>query len=392
MRLAELGIERRGRGRCGRGESRARPRAAPGRQRSRVDTKMFACAIILLDAASISDRDDLPSSFHARRGHRTAATGQQQGDNHAARRHPSRHLHHRRRTRERRLLHPRARPADGQEDGQPGRPDGLPPVLRRRGGKPRRRHHVLRVPRRPTRPRRRGHGAHDHVPRRLGGGARFLGVAPRRRGDSDPAGRRPRSASRTPKGSGSSSPSSRRRMRRSSRGIPRSRPSSRSRASTPSGPSATAPEASRALLEGTLGFVPAGDALLGGAAAPCAAGATPTTRRPPRGPACRGPEPCTTWPGPRTWTSRRRGSLRCAARARTRAASSTASGSARSTSASRAASCSRSRRSGPASRSTRTPTTSARRSSCRRPSSTCATQIEPVLTPLPDPRAAWARS
>ena len=51
---------------------------------------------------------------------------------HALRRHPPRHLHHRRRARQRRLLHPRARPADGEEDRQPGRPDRLPPLLRRR--------------------------------------------------------------------------------------------------------------------------------------------------------------------------------------------------------------------------------------------------------------------
>ena len=34
-----------------------------------------------------------------------------------------------------------------QEDRQPGRPDRVPPVLRRREGKPGKRHHVLRVPR-----------------------------------------------------------------------------------------------------------------------------------------------------------------------------------------------------------------------------------------------------
>ena len=43
----------------------------------------------------------------------------------------------------------------GQEDRQPGRPDRLPPVLRRRGRQPRRGHHLLRVPGRPPRPGRR---------------------------------------------------------------------------------------------------------------------------------------------------------------------------------------------------------------------------------------------
>ena len=47
---------------------------------------------------------------------------------------------------ERRVLHRHARAAAGQEDGQPGRPDRLPPLLRRRARLGRRRHHVLRVP------------------------------------------------------------------------------------------------------------------------------------------------------------------------------------------------------------------------------------------------------
>ena len=57
-------------------------------------------------------------------------------------------------------------PADGGEDGQPGRPERLPPVLRRRGRDARRRHHLLRVPGRRAGPRRRRHGA----PRRLARG------------------------------------------------------------------------------------------------------------------------------------------------------------------------------------------------------------------------------
>ena len=35
------------------------------------------------------------------------------------------------------------------------------------------------------------------------------------------------------------------------------------------------------------------------------------------------------------------------------------------------------------------PSTSASGCRCRPPSSTCATRLEPVLTPLPDPRAGW---
>ena len=70
---------------------------------------------------------------------------------HEARRHPPHHRDHRRRAAQRRLLRPRARPADGQEDRQPGRPDRLPPLLRRRAGLRGRRPDVLRVPERARR-------------------------------------------------------------------------------------------------------------------------------------------------------------------------------------------------------------------------------------------------
>ena len=83
--------------------------------------------------------------------------------------------------RQRRLLHRRPRAAAREEDGQPGRSDRLPPLLRRRAGEPGRRHHVLRVPGRRRGARRRRHGAHDRLARRLRGGARLLGRAARRR-------------------------------------------------------------------------------------------------------------------------------------------------------------------------------------------------------------------
>ena len=133
------------------------------------------------------------------------------------------------------------------------------------------------------------------------------------------------------------------------------------------------PDASRALLEGTLGFAPVGDdaweargAVRGGLYA--------YDPPPASGPGIPGAGTVhhVAWASnideQEAWLAAVRG----AGAARERR-SSTASGSARSTSASRAASSSRSRRSGPGSRSTRTPTTSARRSSCRPPSSTCAT-------------------
>ena len=71
--------------------------------------------------------------------------------------------------------------------------------------------------------------------------------------------------------------------------------------------------------------------------------------------------------------------------------SSTASGSARSTSASRAASSSRSRRSGPASRSTRIAEHLGESLVAPARFEHLREQIEPVLTPLPDPRAARTR-
>ena len=78
-----------------------------------------------------------------------AATSDEGGRD-GARRDPSRHVHHRRRAAQRRLLHARARPAAREEDRQPGRSDRLPPLLRGRAGQRGQRHHVLRVPRRAT--------------------------------------------------------------------------------------------------------------------------------------------------------------------------------------------------------------------------------------------------
>ena len=95
----------------------------------------------------------------------------------AARRRTPHHLDHRRRAPERGLLHPRPRPSAGQEDGQPGRSDRLPPLLRRRAGKRRLGHHLLRVPGRAAGQCRPGDDPHDRVAGRLGGCARLLGAA-----------------------------------------------------------------------------------------------------------------------------------------------------------------------------------------------------------------------
>ena len=71
-----------------------------------------------------------------------------------------------RRPGERRLLRAPARAAARQEDGEPRRAERLPPLLRRRGRSARLDPHVLRVPRRRARARRRRHGARDPLARR----------------------------------------------------------------------------------------------------------------------------------------------------------------------------------------------------------------------------------
>src|SRR5262245_27950951 len=99
-----------------------------------------------------------------------------------ARGHPPRHVHHGRRPAERRVLRGHARPPAREEDGEPGRPHRLPPLLRRRARERRCGHHVLRVPGRAARPRGRRDGAPHRLPGRVRGGARLLGGA--RRGDA----------------------------------------------------------------------------------------------------------------------------------------------------------------------------------------------------------------
>ena len=70
----------------------------------------------------------------------------------------------------------------GDEQGSPGlRPD------------------VLRVPRRPARPRRRRHGPHRRVPRAVAASLDFWAARARRRGDRRAALRRTRCASTTPR-------------------------------------------------------------------------------------------------------------------------------------------------------------------------------------------------
>ena len=96
--------------------------------------------------------------------------------------------------------------------------------------------------------------------------------------------------------------------------------------------------------------------------------------------------PSTTWPGPRRWTTTRRGSVRPPRRAGGRRRSSTASGSARSTSASRAACSSRSRRSDPVSTTDEDPAHLGEKLILPPDFEHLRAQVEPLLTPLPNPR------
>ena len=273
------------------------------------------------------------------------------------------------------------RPAAGEEDGQPGRPDRLPPLLRRRAGQPRRRHHVLRVPGRRAGPRGRRDGAHRRLARRLR----------RRRSTSGP--------------SGSASSATARRRFADPEGLrhelvvaTRSRRAARS---------PTIPEIPRELaLQGfegvrayardvevrtapfldALGFERDGNAL--DDARRLARRLDRVRRRRPTSRASPAPARCTTSRGRRRWTSTRRGGSASPRPAAARRRSSTASGSARSTSASRAACCSRSRRSGPGFATDEDPAHLGEKLILPPAFEHLRAQVEPMLTPLPNPRGA----
>ena len=200
--------------------------------------------------------------------------------------------------RQRRVLHRRARPADGQEDGQPGRPDRLPPVLRRRARPPGSRPHVLRVPRAP----RRAAPGPAWCTGSCGASAR------RRRSSSGPRAARPRTARRgageaacsspTPRASSTSCGRPTARRPPLSASTPRSPPSTRCRASTACAPTARRRTRARALLGEALGFDARDGRALGGArrAARRLLRLRPRRRR---STACRARAPSTTSP----WSS-----------------------------------------------------------------------------------------
>ena len=212
----------------------------------------------------------------------------------------------------------------------------------------------------------------------------FWERAARRRGRDDgarprePALLRPRRARPRAGGRRDGRRAARRRTTRTSR------PSSRSRASTACAPtrstraeagrSSRTPSASNRRQHGLRGPRRAARVVV-----PLRRAARPSR-------ASAAPAPSTTSPGRRCPTTTRRGSSGSHAPEPGRRRSSTASTSSRSTSASRAASCSRSPRSGPASRPTSRSSSLGERLSLPPDFEHLRAQVEPLLTPLPNPR------
>ena len=262
----------------------------------------------------------------------------------------------------------------------------LPPVLRRRDRRARLDPDLVRVRRRAAGAARRRDDPHDPArrrapPRRSASGRSGCGERLRRDARRAVAAlRRPGRARR----SSSSSPATA--TRRCAPSTPRSRPSTRSSASRAPAPTAQHRDVEEPLLTETLGFAYVGDGeyRLDGERAQLPLG----LRRAGRRAAARRRARSTTSPGrsqdedhlawQRARARRRRlRHRRCA----------TATTSARSTSASRAASCSRSPPSRPASRSTRTPSTSARSCGSRSMHEHLRERLERTLTPVVNPRA-----
>ena len=151
----------------------------------------------------------------------------------------------------------RARPADGQEDGQPGRPDRLPPLLRRREGQPGADLTFFEYPGAPA--GRAGAGMVHRIVWRVGSRARrstsgrsasATTASTSERGERPPALRRPR-------GPRARARRRRRRRRAADRRPPRdpgrARAAGLRRACAPTPPR---PTRARALLSEALGFEP----------------------------------------------------------------------------------------------------------------------------------------
>ena len=110
----------------------------------------------------------------------------------------------------------------------------------------------------------------------------------------------------------------------------------------------------------------------------------------PYGPASAGRAPSTTSPGPRRWRTTRPGTTASPKPAAIRRRSSTASGSARSTSASRAGVLFEIATLGPGFATDEDPAHLGEKLILPPAFEHLRDRVEPVLTPLPDPRADWA--
>ena len=129
------------------GELRLEPADVP-RRRARDRAARAAGASSASRADSTPRWETVPSASSRRSSPSTATAGAFVECRREARRHPPRHVHHRATRRGNVDFYARhARPAARQEDRQPGRPDRLPPLLRGRARLRRLGHHVLRVSR-----------------------------------------------------------------------------------------------------------------------------------------------------------------------------------------------------------------------------------------------------
>src|SRR5215203_3709889 len=181
------------------------------------------------------------------------------GWRHGARGTAPHHRHHRRRRAQRRLLCPCSRPAPRGQDGQPGRPHRLPPLLRRRAGTARVRADLLRVSRRGAWPRGGGECPPDRVARRRAGGDRLLARSPRR-GGRRRRGRRGGAAVRRPGGPRARAAGGHGIRRAAGRRAPGVPPEAALQGFEEVRAFSAAPERSAPLLERLLGARPAGDA------------------------------------------------------------------------------------------------------------------------------------
>ena len=213
---------------------------------------------------------------------------------------------------QRRVLHRRARPADGQADGQPGRPDRLPPLLRRRGRLAGHGPDVLRVPGRRARERR----ARAWSTASSGGWPRRRRSTSGRSACSAHGVRAAAATARacsspTPRGSSTScsvSTAADEPLSADSPEIPR-----RARAAglrRVRAPTAATRRTASGLLERGARLHARSARRAGRCAGTSAAASTRTTPRRPSQPRARAPAACTTSPSPRRWTTTRPGAQR----------------------------------------------------------------------------------